>query len=317
MKFLTAIFYYGVIIPISHLPFRMLYKVSDGLYLLIYNVIGYRKKVSLQNITNSFPDKTPAEHVQIAKAFYRHLCDLLVESVKVFTISREQVSKRMIVLNPDFMNRFYDQGKNVIMAGGHYNNWELFAMAIDAPLKHQAIAIYKPLSNLFFDEKMRESRSKYGLEMISTKSVEEEFKRRLAPLRTIIFGFDQSPKSAQNSYWSTFLTQDTAMLFGVEKYAREHNVPVVYARINKMSRGHYTTEFVEAIEDPLKTGYGEITERMNDLLEKDIRKQPEYWLWSHKRWKHQRPADLVQPSVLSNEVEILGASKTTHSKNCT
>ncbi|MBN8653810.1 MAG: lysophospholipid acyltransferase family protein [Cytophagales bacterium] len=289
MKFLTAVFYYGFIIPISHLPFRVLYVISDGLYFIIYRVIGYRKKVVLQNIAQSFPDKTAAEHVQIVNGFYRHLCDLVVESLKVFTISQAEVNERMKVVNPDFIDRFYDQGKNVIMAGGHYNNWELFAVAIDASIKHKAVAIYKPLSSLFFDKKMRESRSKYGLEMISTRKVEEEFKRANAPLRTIIFGFDQSPRSAKKCYWSTFLNQDTAMLFGVEKYAKEYNFPVVYARINKVSRGHYITEFVESIEDPLNTGYGEITKRMNDLLEKDILKQPEYWLWSHKRWKHKCP----------------------------
>ncbi len=289
MKFLTAIFYYGFIIPISHLPFRVLYVISDGLYFMIYRVIGYRKKVVLQNIARSFPDKTAAEHLQIVRNFYRHFCDLVVESLKVFTISQAEVNERMKVMNPDFMDRFYDQGKNVIVAGGHYNNWELFAVAIDAPLKHKAVAIYKPLTSMFFDKKMRESRSKYGLEMISTKKVEEEFKRENAELRTIIFGIDQSPKSAKRSYWSTFLNQDTAMLFGAEKYAKEYNLPVVYARINKISRGHYTTEFVEAIEDPTNTSYGEITKRMNDLLEKDILRQPEYWLWSHKRWKHKRP----------------------------
>lgn len=289
MKFLTAIFYYGFIIPISHLPFRVLYVISDGLYFVIYRVIGYRRKIVQQNISRSFPAKTKAEQKQIVKKFYRHLCDLVVESLKVFTISQAEVSQRMKVVNPAFMDRFYEQGKTVIMAGGHYNNWELFAVAIDASIRHKAVAIYKPLTSLFFDKKMRESRSKYGLEMISTKKVEEEFKRDNAPLRAIIFAFDQSPRSAKRSYWSTFLNQDTAMLFGVEKYAKEYNLPVVYARINKVSRGHYITEFVESIEDPGNTNYGEITERMNDLLEKDILSQPEYWLWSHKRWKHKRP----------------------------
>jgi KDO2-lipid IV(A) lauroyltransferase len=294
MRFLTAFFYYGVIIPVSHLPFRLLYVLSDGLYVVLFKMIGYRKKVALQNVANSFPEKTTNEHLQIVSDFYRHFCDLVVESLKVFTISQEEVNERMKVINPEFIDRFYDQGKNVIMAGGHYNNWELFAMAIDGPLKHKAVAIYKPLTSLFFDKKMRESRSKYGLEMISTKSVEEEFKKMNAPLRTIIFGIDQSPGSAKNSYWATFLNQDTAMLFGAEKYAKEYNFPVVYARINKLSRGHYTTEFVEAIEEPAKTNYGEITKRMNSLLENDIINQPEYWLWSHKRWKHKRPADFVQ-----------------------
>jgi len=294
MRFLTALFFYGVIVPVSHLPFRLLYVLSDGLYVLMYRIIGYRKKVVLQNIAKSFPGKTADEHLQIVRDFYRHFCDLVVESLKVFSISQEEVEERMKVINPEFIDRFYDQGKNVIMAGGHYNNWELFAMAIDRPIKHKAVAIYKPLTSLFFDKKMRESRSKYGLEMISTKKVEEEFKRENAPLRAIIFGFDQSPGSAKNSYWHTFLNQDTAMLFGVEKYAKEYNFPVIYSRINKLSRGHYTTEFVEAIEEPAKTNYGEITKRINSLLEKDIVTQPEYWLWSHKRWKHKRPEDLVQ-----------------------
>jgi len=294
MKFLTSLFFYGVIVPISHLPFRLLYVLSDGLYVFMYRVIGYRKKVVLQNIIKSFPDKTADQHQQIASDFYRHFCDLIVESLKVFSISQEEVEERMKVVNPEFIDRFFDQGKSVIMAGGHYNNWELFAMAIDGAIKHKAVAIYKPLTSLFFDKKMRESRSKYGLEMISTKKVEEEFKRENAPLRAIIFGFDQSPGSAKNSYWNTFLNQDTAMLFGVEKYAKEYNFPVIYSRINKLSRGRYTTEFVEAIEEPAKTNYGEITKRMNSLLENDIITQPEYWLWSHKRWKHKRPADLVQ-----------------------
>jgi Kdo2-lipid IVA lauroyltransferase/acyltransferase len=289
MRFLTAVFYYGVIIPISHLPFRVLYVVSDSLYIIIYTVIGYRKKIVHQNIAKSFPEKTTKEHLQIVEKFYRHFCDLVIESLKVFTISQQEINKRMKVMNSGFIDRFYDQGRDVIMAGGHYNNWELFAVAIDASIKHKAVAIYKPLRSLFFDKKMQKSRSKYGLEMISTKKIADEFKRDNTPLRTIIFGFDQAPSSAKKSYWSTFLNQDTAMLFGVEKYAKEYNLPVVYTRINKVSRGHYTIEFVEAIEDPLETSYGEITKRMNELLEKDILKQPEYWLWSHKRWKHKPP----------------------------
>lgn len=294
MKFFTALFYYAIIIPISHLPFRVLYVISDGLYVVMYQIIGYRKKVVFENIVRSFPEKSTEEHLEIVRDFYRHFCDLIVESLKVFSISQAEVSKRMKVVNPEFIDRFNDQGKSVIMAGGHYNNWELFAMAIDGPIKHKAVAIYKPLTSLFFDKKMRESRSKYGLEMISTKKVEEEFKREKAPLRAIIFGIDQSPSSAKNSYWAKFLNQDTAMLFGAEKYAKEFDFPVIYARINKLSRGHYTTEFVEAIEESSKTSYGEITKRINYLLEKDIVQKPEYWLWSHKRWKHKRPTDLVQ-----------------------
>lgn len=275
------------------MPYSVLYFISDGLYVVIYKLVGYRKKVVIQNIANSFPQKTKEQHLQIVNAFYKHLCDLVVESIKGFTISEAEVKQRMKIINPEYIDRFFEQGKSVILAGGHYNNWELFAVAIDAPIKHKAVALYKPLTNKFFDEKMRSSRSKYGLEMISTKASREEFEKK-DPLRVIILGIDQFPGRSTNCYWSTFLDQETAMIFGMEKYAKEYNYPVLYGRINKIKRGHYTFEFSDAIENPQSTAYGEITKAISHLLEKDIMAKPEYWLWSHKRWKHKRPADLVQ-----------------------
>jgi Kdo2-lipid IVA lauroyltransferase/acyltransferase len=292
MKFLNILFFYGILIPISYLPYSVLYFISDGLYVVIYKVVGYRKEVILQNVTNSFPHKTSGEHLQIVNDFYKHLCDLVVESIKGFTISEAEVKQRMKVINPEYIDRFFDKGQSVILAGGHYNNWELFAVAIDAPIKHKAVALYKPLSNKFFDEKMRSSRSRYGLEMISTKGSRQEFEKTDC-LRVIILGVDQFPGRSTNCYWSTFLNQDTAMIFGTEKYAKEYNYPVLYGRINKVKRGHYAFEFSDAIEEPRQTGYGEITRTINYLLEKDIIARPQYWLWSHKRWKHKRPVDYV------------------------
>jgi KDO2-lipid IV(A) lauroyltransferase len=292
MRFLNLIFYYGVLIPISRLPYPVLYFLSDGLYIIIYKLIGYRKKVVLQNIANSFPDKTSSEQQQIVKGYYKHLCDLVVESIKVFTISDAQVKERFTITNPEYIDRFYDKGQSVILAGGHYNNWELFAVAIDAPIKHKAVAIYKRLSNPFFDDKMRTSRSKYGLKMISTKSARDEFEKEDS-LRVIIFGIDQFPSRTMNCYWGQFLNQDTATSFGAEKYAKEYNYPVLSGRINKIKRGYYSFEFTDAIEEPRLTAHGEITRRVNYLLEQDIIAKPEYWLWSHKRWKHKRPADFV------------------------
>ncbi len=276
--------------PISYLPYPVLYALSDGLYFLIYKVVGYRRKVVIRNIANSFPEKSRQEHTQIVRAFYRHFCDLVVESLKVFTISEAEVKHRMKLLNPEFSDRFYEKGQSVIIAGGHYNNWELFAVAIDSEIKHQTVALYKTLKNKFFDEKMRATRSKYGLVMTSTKRAKEEFEKADG-LKAIIFGFDQSPSRSNNCYWGTFLNQDTPMIFGVEKYAKEYNFPVLYLRINKVRRGYYTYEYTDAIEEPRKTGYGEITKRINQLLEQDIIAQPQYYLWSHKRWKHKRPAD--------------------------
>jgi KDO2-lipid IV(A) lauroyltransferase len=293
MRLLNILLFYGVLIPISKLPYRILYLVSDGLYFLVFKVVGYRKKVVIQNIANSFPEKTPEEQHQIVKAFYRHFCDLIVESIKVFTITEAEVKQRMKLLNPEVSNLFFDRNQSVILAGGHYNNWELFAVAIDSEIKHQTVALYKELKNKFFDEKMRTSRSKYGLKMISTSLAKQEFEKKDG-LKAVIFGFDQSPGNPNNCYWSTFLNQDTPMIFGVEKYAKEYNVPVLYLRINKVKRGHYTYEYVDTIEKPQNSAFGEITKRINYLLEQDIIKQPQYYLWSHKRWKHKRPADLIQ-----------------------
>lgn len=290
MRLLNILFYYGVLIPVSHLPFRVLYFLSDGLYVVIYKMVGYRKKVVLQNIANSFPEKTHEEHIRIVSAFYRHLCDLVVESIKIFTISDKQIKQRFKIVNPEFADRIFDRGQSIVLAGGHYNNWELFAVAIAAPIKHKAIALYKPLTSKFFDEKMRSSRGSYGLNMISIKTTREEFEKKDA-LRMFIFGVDQSPGNPRTCYWGDFLNQDTGMSFGAEKYAKEYNYPVLYGRIHKLKRGHYAFEFTEAIEESPKTDYGYITKRIHYLLEKDIVAQPEYWLWSHKRWKHKRPAD--------------------------
>ncbi len=293
MRLLNLVFYYGILIPISYLPYPVLYLLSDGLYVIIYKIIGYRKKVVVQNIANSFPKKSPEEQHQIVNNFYRHLCDLIVESIKTFTISQNQVKKRFKIMNPEFIDRFYDQGKNVILAGGHYNNWELFAVAIDEAIKHKAVAIYKPLSNQFFDEKLRSSRGRYGLKMISTKATKQEFVKTDF-LRVIIFGIDQFPSSHRNCYWSNFLNQDTAMIFGTEKYAKEFDYPVLSGRINKIKRGYYSFEFTDVIETPQTTSYGEITKHINQLLENDIILKPEYWLWSHKRWKLPRPVEQTQ-----------------------
>ncbi|MDO9184820.1 MAG: lysophospholipid acyltransferase family protein [Bacteroidia bacterium] len=285
----NALLYYLVIIPISLLPFPLLYALSDGLYVLFYYMLGYRKKVVLQNIRNSFPDKTEKEHIEICKKFYRHFCDLVVESLKTFTISEKEVLKRVIFTNPEVIDKYFDQKRSVIIAGGHYNNWELFAVAVDALIKHKTVGIYKPLSNKYFDGKMRGTRSKYGLEMISTKEVKPFFDKHINVLTATIFGTDQSPSNPNNAYWMKFLNQDTGVLFGAEKFAKEYNYPVVYGRINKLKRGHYSLDFTVVTDTPTETAYGEITEKITLLLEKDIQAIPQYWLWTHRRWKHKRP----------------------------
>lgn len=289
MIVLNILLYYLVIIPVSLLPFPVLYGLSDFLFVLFYFVFGYRKKVVMDNIRRSFPEKTPAEQEAICKKFYRHFCDLILESLKTFTVQRWQVRKRVVCKNPELINKYYDQKRSVIIAGGHYNNWELFAVGVDELIRHQAIGIYKPLSNKFFDKKMRATRSKFGLYMISTKVVKQVMDEEINNLTATIFAFDQSPSNPNNCYWMKFLNQDTGILFGVEKYAKEYDYPVLYGRINKERRGYYSFEFFDVTDRPRETAYGEITEAVNRMLEKDIRAIPQYWLWSHRRWKHRQP----------------------------
>lgn len=281
--------YYLVIIPISSLPFPLLYGLSDSLYVLFYYIFGYRKKIILQNIRNSFPGKSEKEHIEIAKKFYKHFCDLVVESLKTFTISEKEALKRVVCNNPEVINKYYDRQQSVIIAGGHYNNWELFAVAVNTLIKHNAVGIYKPLSNKYFDTKMCTTRSRYGLTLLSTKKVKAFFDNNIQNLTATIFGTDQSPSNPNSAYWMKFLNQDTGVLFGAEKFAKEYNYPVIYARLNKVKRGYYSLDFFDVTDKPQETIYGEITEKVTQLLEKDIQHIPDYWLWTHRRWKHKRP----------------------------
>jgi len=288
MIFFSLLLYYCILIPVSLLPFRVLYFLSDVMYVIMYRILGYRKKVVYNNIRNSFPHETREYHFRIMNEFYHHLCDLVVESIKVFTISEQAVLERMICRNPEVFNRYFEENRSVIIAGGHFNNWELFAVAVHRFIRHRPVGIYQPLTSKFFDRKMRETRGKFGLEMLSTKKVKQFFEDEKSSLTATIFAIDQSPGSGKNSYWLNFLNQETAVSFGMEKYAAEYNYPVIFGRLNKLKRGHYELEFEELSSDPASLPYGHLTEKATTILEADILKAPQYWLWSHRRWKKKR-----------------------------
>ncbi len=282
-----SIVYYGIIKPISLLPYPVLLVISRLLFVILYPLLGYRKKVVFTNLQNAFPQYSPEKIHQIGKQFYLHLCDLIIESIRVFSITKEDAIARCRLRNPEALDVFFEKGQNVIMAGGHYNNWEMLAVAINPQMKHHAIGIYSPLKNQFFNNKMIKSRSKFGLGLWAKKDVKPNFAIPVTQPIAVIFGFDQSPSSNQ-AYWNTFLHQDTAFQYGVEKYARQYNYPVVFTRIHKVKRGYYEIELELVEENPAETPYGEVLERLIRLLEKDIRAQPQYWLWTHKRWKRKR-----------------------------
>ena len=295
MIVLNYLLYYFFIIPVSLLPFRALYIVSDFLFIILYRVFGYRTKVVQMNLRNSFPEKPREELQKIESLFYHHLCDVIVETFKSFTISSKEIRKRMILLNPELADKYFAQGRSVLLAGGHYNNWEWIATSLNQQIKHMAVAIYTPLSNPFFEKKMRRTRGKFGLKMIPIKNVTSFFEESKDQLTATVFGIDQSPRHPDRCHWMKFLNQDTGVMFGVEKYAKALNYPVIFCNINKVKRGYYTYQFSLLTDQPGEEQKGEIIESATQLLEKQIIALPQYWLWTHKRWKHKRPSQKTNP----------------------
>ena len=284
----SRIIYYGLILPIAWLPYPLLYLFSDFGFFVLFRVLGYRKNVVSENIKNAFPEKSAVEQNLIRTNFYRHFCDIVVESLKGFVISDKQLKKRFTISNPELANNYFKQGKDVFFVGGHYNNWEILAQGICLEFAHQVVGIYKPLSNTYFNEKMKQSREKKGLVLCPLKETKSFLQQSYGRPKATIFAIDQSPGNPKKSYWMPFLNQDTPVLFGAEKFATQYDVPVIFCTINKIKRGHYQAAFRLICESPKQQSYGFITEKNTEALEKDIIANPAFWLWTHRRWKHKR-----------------------------
>jgi KDO2-lipid IV(A) lauroyltransferase len=291
---MSRLLYYLILKPISFLPFWTLYWFSDLIYIFVYKIFGYRTGVVKTNLTRSFPEKSPKEIKNIQDKFYHHLCDLIVESIKFFSLSEKEALKHMKVVNPELPNAYYEQGKNIMVVGGHYCNWE-YTVICQLYLNHQMASPYTVLSDPFLDKKMKQSRSKFGFMMFSAKKIKEFFKSPPQRPYFMVFGSDQSPSTSSRAYWTRFLNQDTAVLFGTEKYSIAHNLPVLFGGIRKVKRGYYEFYYEPLIEYPESTEFGEISEIFTRRIEKQILEQPEYWLWSHKRWKRKKPENVIIP----------------------
>lgn len=296
MKIGSVIGYYLFLKPISWLPHWALYVLSDITCFVLGTVVGYRGKIIRTNLEKSFPDKSTAELRKIEKGFYHHFCDLVVEGIKNFSISRKEAMKRMIATNPEVFEKYYESGQQVLFCGAHYNNWELWALAMPSYTKFQVTGIYKKINNPFFERKMLGSRTKYGLHLIETKELNDEYFEQGKMLATV-FAFDQSPQKSKRAYWLKFLGRPTACFFGPEKFATKYDIPVMYGTMTKVKRGYYEVRFETLIESPKDTEYGYVTRTLNTELEKQIYDDPQYWLWSHRRWKHGEPPEDLKGKI--------------------
>lgn len=288
MKVLTYLLFRFIVFLFSGLPFRVLYVISDGVYFLIYYLAGYRKKVVFSNLRNSFPEKSEKEIEIIAHKFYHYLCDILVESLKAFSMSETNVVKRYSYENTEFLDDLCRQGKSVVCVGGHYNNWEWSGIASGMQLKHLPVGFYKPLTNKLVDAFVRKTRVQGRSLLVSISDTAAVFARDYGEPAIFYLVADQSPSNARLAYWVRFMNRDTATLHGPEKYARLYNLPVVFANPQRVKRGYYKLKFIMLVEDPSKTKTGEITQIYMTALERVIREKPEFYLWSHRRWKHTR-----------------------------
>ena len=287
----AALLYYLFIKPLSLLPMWILHVKSYTLYLIVYKLIGYRKKVVYDNLNRSFPEKSNKEIKKIMDAFFLHLCDLIMEAIKGFSMSEAEVNKRMKFTNIELINSHCKEGKHAMAVGGHYGNWEMFALAIGKATDYNPLALYTPMTNEFFNKKFKESRGKYGLEMLSVSDIRNKINSFLKDPYLVIFGADQSPRKNQRAYWTNFLNQETGVQYGAEKFAKEFKAAVFFFNIYKVKRGYYEVDIQMICANAEETEYGYVTEMHTKLLEKVVKEQPEYWLWSHKRWKHSKPED--------------------------
>jgi len=287
----AATYYFSLpfIYLVSVLPFKLLYSFSDFLNLLMFRIIGYRKKVVLENLHNSFPGKTEHEINIICKKFYSHLCDFFVETLKVLTISKKDLLNRCEFTPEafDVFSKFAEQNKSVLLVMGHNGNWEWSCNAFNMLSKHQLFVIYHPVSNKYFDGLMHRIRSRNGTKLIAMKNTYREMVINKNGLNATAFVADQTPQPG-HAYWTTFLNQDTPVFKGMEVIAKKMDLPVLYTSVKKVKRGHYEMNAEILSEHPADTTDGELSEMFTRRLEQDIISQPETWLWSHRRWKHKR-----------------------------
>jgi Kdo2-lipid IVA lauroyltransferase/acyltransferase len=289
---LSAVTFYialPFIYMVSVLPFYLLYGIADIFYLLLYYVIGYRRKIVLTNLRNAFPDKNEKEINNISKRYYRYLCDLLLESFKTLTITKRSMIKHCSLSSSAqaLFDQLAAEKKSIILAMGHQGNWEWAGNSFSICCKQQLYVIYHPLSNKYFNNLIYKMRTRFNTRLIAMKDTYRDMVATKAEVNATAFIADQTP-SPQNAYWTNFLNQDTPIFKGTEKISRKMNYPVVYAYIKKIKRGYYEI-FAEILTDhPAETTDDFISEQFIRRLEKDIISQPETWLWSHRRWKHKR-----------------------------
>ncbi len=289
MQFLVFIIAFPFLWIISILPFRLFYWFSDFVYLIIYYIIGYRKKTVRYNLALAFPNLSTKERLVIEKKSYHHLCDMFLEMIKTMSISPEEMNKRFVITNLEVVKEFEKKGKSTVLLASHYASWE-WLLSLNEKTSFKGIGVYKKITNKYFDKLIRDIRSKYKAELVETK--------RAIPLMTenqekgilCMYGLasDQSPKLNRAFHWDKFMGVEVPVHTGAEMLAKRYDLTVLFVKVKKIKRGFYEATFVPITDDARSIPDFEITNIFLREVEKQIFEAPEYYFWTHKRWKHRK-----------------------------
>ena len=287
MQLIAYILLYPFLWLISILPFRVLYIISDVIYILIYHILGYRKKVVNSNLHLAFPDKTDDEIKTIRKKFYHHLCDMLLESIKSITISEAEMKKRYVFKNVEAVHKLEKENKSIVLFMGHYASWE-WVFILQKHVNHIGYAVYKQLSNKYFDALVKRIRAKYNSYLITTKETFPTLIQAKKDNQLTLNGFvfDQSPKLDRAIHWQNFMGKKVPVHVGAEILAKRLDMATLFLKVKKIKRGYYEATIMDIIKDPKSIEDFKITDTYLKHVEEEILEAPEFYLWTHKRWKH-------------------------------
>ncbi len=299
MQLITYSLVYPLLWLISRLPWKLFYAFSTGIFFLVYYIIRYRKKTVINNLELVFPEKTPKEIKRICKEFYKHMCDMFLEMIKSISISNEEMIRRFKVTNIEELRKLEEKGENIMVFMAHYASYE-WSNVVDLQTNFQAVGIYKKIDNKYFDKLVHRIRARFGSRVVTTKDAMKVITEDQSEARgPYMYGLvsDQSPKIYNALYWTDFMGIKIPTFVGAEVLARRLDLNTYYLHVEKIKRGYYEATFVPITKDSKNSEEYSIVKKYLRLLETQIKNKPEYYLWSHKRWKH-RDAEIPEGATV-------------------
>ena len=289
MNLFVFLFVYPFIWFVSRLNFKQLYKLSDFFYYILYYVIGYRKKVVRNNLKLVFPKKTKKDLQLIEKKYYRNLSDVFLESFKSMNIKEEDIKKRFHFTNPEVLEQVYDSGRNLIVMGSHYCTWE-WCFIMDRVTRFKINAVYKKIANPYLNKWAKKIRSKYDCELITTNDTYRKIAEQSKEKKLHLYGFasDQSPSKKKAFYYNKFLNVTVPIHIGAEIIAKKYDMPMLFMDVIKVKRGFYEATFKEITYNPKNFENFKLTDIFIKMVEEQIRRKPEFYTWTHRRFKHKK-----------------------------